>query len=100
MGDAARLFLLEEVLKVMKTKDLIENVRKVGERTLKGLVAIRNEFPNLIHSPRGRGLLLAITAKEAKLRDTILAKMKAKGMTFLKQKKKNVEKKYMTLQVF
>ncbi|KAI4462033.1 aminotransferase [Holotrichia oblita] len=80
MGDPARLFLLEEVLNVMKTKDLIENVRKVGDRTLKGLVEITKEFPNLIHSPRGRGLLLAITAKDTKLRDAILGKMKAKGI--------------------
>ncbi|KRT80000.1 hypothetical protein AMK59_6646, partial [Oryctes borbonicus] len=80
MGDPARLFILEEVLKVIKAKNLIENVRRVGEKTLKGMIEITNEFPNLVRSARGRGLLLAMSAKDTKLRDGILVKMKTKGI--------------------
>lgn len=93
MGDAARLFILEEILNVIKSKNLMDNALKVGDHLKKGLLEIAKEFPNLIHSIRGRGFLLGFTAKDYKIRDAIMAKLRANGSyypLYIYIKKKNI----------
>ncbi|XP_022910109.1 4-aminobutyrate aminotransferase, mitochondrial [Onthophagus taurus] len=80
MGDPARLFILEEVINVIQTERLLDSVEVVGCYTKCGLSELCKEFPNIINSARGRGLLLAVNAKDTKTRDTILSKLKSKGV--------------------
>ncbi|RZC39908.1 4-aminobutyrate aminotransferase, mitochondrial-like, partial [Asbolus verrucosus] len=80
MGDPGKIFLLEASLKVIKQNNLLENVNKVGHKLKKGLIQLEGEFPELLNSTRGRGTFLAINAASPNLRDSIIAKMKQKGV--------------------
>lgn len=85
MGDPGKLLLLEAVLKVIKRDALLDNVIKVGDKLKKGLLAAEAEFPTIINSTRGRGTFLAINCKDAKLRDSIVDKLKQKGKCYYNQ---------------
>lgn len=80
MGDPGKLLLLEEVLNVIKQQNLLENVRKTGEKLKAGLVQLQNEFPSLVNSARGRGTFLAINVIDHSKRDIVLNKLKQKGI--------------------
>lgn len=80
MGDPGKLILLEEVLKVIKRDNLLENVNRVGAVLKKGLLDAQKEYSNLLHSTRGRGTFLAISAVNTKARDEIVARLKTKGI--------------------
>lgn len=80
MGDPGKLILLEEVLKVIKRDNLLENVNRVGAVLRKGLLDAQKEYPHLLHSTRGRGTFLAISAVNTKARDEIVGQLKAKGI--------------------
>ena len=79
MADPARIFILEVVVKAIKEKNLLDNVLRVGKYTKEGIFGLTKEFPDLINSSRGRGLLLACNARDGKLRDQILESLKRKG---------------------
>lgn len=79
MGDPGKLIILESVIRVIKEQNLLENVRKTGNKLKNGLFDIEKDFGNLVNSTRGRGTFLAINAANTKLRDEILVKLKTKG---------------------
>ena len=74
-----RMFILEEILKVYKEKRILDNVVKVGEIALRGFKKLAQEFPSLVNSARGRGLILAIDVVNSDTRGKILDKLKRKG---------------------
>lgn len=80
MGDPGKLILLEQILKVVKQENLLENVRKTGDRLKAGLFDVEREFPHLLNSVRGRGTFLAINCKDGKLRDDIVNRLKQSGI--------------------
>lgn len=80
MGDPGKLLLLEEVLSVIKTQNLLANVQKTGARLKEGLFQLEKEFPNHLNSTRGRGTFLAIDAATHTMRDDILFRLKQKGI--------------------
>jgi len=80
MGDPSKLVMLEAVTNVIKRDNLLENVRRSGEKLLQGLKALEGEFGDRVHSPRGKGTFCAIDARDAKLRDKIVADMHLKGV--------------------
>ncbi|XP_019866983.1 4-aminobutyrate aminotransferase, mitochondrial [Aethina tumida] len=80
MGEPSKILLLEAFIKVLKQQNLLDNVNKTGQVLKTGLLQLEKEFPNLIHSVRGRGTFLAFHAQNAKLRDDIVARLKNKGV--------------------
>jgi len=80
MGDPSKLLLLQGVLEVIRRDSLLDLVQKTGEKLLTGLRSFEREFPQLVHSARGRGTYLAITCPSTKLRDDLVARLKKKGV--------------------
>lgn len=80
MGDPGKVLLLEQILNVIKRDNLLANVERVGKHLKSGLMGIEQEFPHLLNSTRGRGTFLAINAKNSKLRDQLLDKLKKQGI--------------------
>lgn len=79
MGDPSKIVLLERVLEVMKRDNLLNLVLETGQHFKCGLHQVEKEFPNMIHSVRGRGTLLAFTACSPQLRDKIIVNLKKCG---------------------
>ncbi|KPI91462.1 4-aminobutyrate aminotransferase, mitochondrial [Papilio xuthus] len=80
MGDPGKLILLEKVLEVIKSDNLIRLTQEVGGHLKKGLHQLEKEFPNVINSVRGRGTFLAFDATTSELRDKINNNMKKNGV--------------------
>lgn len=79
MGDPGKLILLENIIEIIKSQDLLSQVQKTGKRLKCGLLDLEKEFCNLINSVRGRGTFLAANAATPELRDDILKRLKQKG---------------------
>lgn len=79
MGDPGKILLLKTILDVIRRDNLLENVRKTGDKIKSGLLQLEKEFPALVNSVRGRGTFLALNAVDATVRDNILAGLKQKG---------------------
>ncbi|KAG7307587.1 hypothetical protein JYU34_007809 [Plutella xylostella] len=80
MGDPSKLILLERVLQVIKRENLLDRVQKTGAVLKGGLHELEKEFPQLIHSVRGRGTFLSFTAKDSAVRDQINNGLKKNGV--------------------
>lgn len=80
VGDPGKLLLLESIVKTIKRDNLIENVNRAGAVLKAGLLALQKEFPCILNSTRGRGTFLAINAKDAKTRDSLVTRLKQKGV--------------------
>lgn len=80
MGDPGKLLLLEAVLNVIKRDNLLARVERSGKRLKDGLLDAQKEFPHLLNSTRGRGHFLAINAKDGKLRDDLVHRLRQKGI--------------------
>jgi 4-aminobutyrate aminotransferase / (S)-3-amino-2-methylpropionate transaminase len=83
MGDPGKLLLLEGVVDVIKKENLMEQVKRSGDRLFSGLKQLQTEFPALLSRARGRGTFLAITCSSAKLRDDLVARLRAKGEIYI-----------------
>ncbi|CAG9760848.1 unnamed protein product [Ceutorhynchus assimilis] len=79
MGDPGKVILLEKYLEIIKRDKLLENVRSTGKYTLECLKQIQSEFAPFIHSVRGRGTFIALTAETTEKRDEIIRRLRAKG---------------------
>ncbi|CAB3363893.1 Hypothetical predicted protein [Cloeon dipterum] len=80
MGDPGKLLLLEGVIEVIQKDDLLSQVRRSGDRLLSGLKQLQSEFPAMLSKTRGRGTFLAVTCSSPKLRDSLVARLKTKGI--------------------
>lgn len=80
MGDPGKLLLLEAVLDVIEKENLLQNVSRVGDYTLKQLISLQNEFSDQINSARGRGTFIAFSCATPKLRDDIVKELHSKGI--------------------
>jgi 4-aminobutyrate aminotransferase/(S)-3-amino-2-methylpropionate transaminase len=79
MGDPSKLLLLQGVLEVVRRDSLLDLVQRSGEKLLAGLRSFEREFPELLHSARGRGTFLSVACSSARLRDDLVARLKKKG---------------------
>lgn len=86
MGDPGKVLLLEGILDVIKRNQLLNVVEKTGNKLKEGLLQFQNEFPELIHSVRGRGTFLAMSCPKPKIRDDLVNRLKVKGMSILMEK--------------
>lgn len=79
MGDPSKLILLESVLEVIQQDNLLDRVARVGDYTLKQLMTMQRELPDVINSARGRGTFIAFDCATSELRDSIVKKLLSKG---------------------
>ncbi|CAG0883345.1 unnamed protein product [Cyprideis torosa] len=79
MGDPGKVIFLDSILAVMERENLLENVRRTGELMVKELRNLEAEFPNLLHSTRGRGTFLAINARNEATRSELVNRLRSKG---------------------
>lgn len=80
MGDPGKILMLEEVLKVIKQENLLDQVQKSGKILKNGLLELEKEYSTIINSTRGRGTFLAVNCKNGKTRDDIIGKLKMAGL--------------------
>ncbi|CAG4909963.1 unnamed protein product [Colias eurytheme] len=80
MGDPGKLILLEKVLNVMKSQNLLAVVKESGKVLKEGLHQLENEFPHLINSVRGRGTFLSFNGSSTECRDKINSDLKKNGV--------------------
>ena len=79
-GDPGKVIMLEAILNTIKSDNLLDNVNKTGAFLKKGLLDLEKEYHCILNSTRGRGTFLAINAKDTKTRDTIVGRLKQKGI--------------------
>ncbi|VEN34023.1 unnamed protein product [Callosobruchus maculatus] len=80
MGDPGKTLLLQAILDVIKKENLLEQVNKSGKRLLDGMKDLEKEFCPLVHSSRGKGTFIAISARSSEIRDDIVQRMYKKGI--------------------
>ncbi|KAL1469146.1 hypothetical protein MTO96_004869 [Rhipicephalus appendiculatus] len=80
VGDPTKLLLIEEVLKVVNTEKLLENVRDTGEYLQKGLKEVSKRHPNTFFNVRGRGTFCAVDLPSEKDRNKFITEMHLKGI--------------------
>ena len=71
------------IIDVILEEDLLDHGVRQGERLLKGLQEIHQDFPELTSNPRGRGLFCALDMATPDLRNTVVAKARDLGMMVL-----------------
>lgn len=79
MGDPSKLIILEEVIKIIQRESLLENVNKTGSVLMNGLYEYQKKYSNLVNSVRGLGTFISFNLPTTQQRDTVVAKLKAKG---------------------
>lgn len=82
MGDPGKVILLQEVLKVIRRDNLLQNATVTGDILYKGILALENRYSHLINSTRGkdRGTFIAFDGVDTKARDAIVNNLKQKGV--------------------
>ncbi|XP_030753245.1 4-aminobutyrate aminotransferase, mitochondrial-like [Sitophilus oryzae] len=80
MGDPSKVIMLESILNIIKRDDLLQLVRDTGDYMKCQLGELEKEFCPLVHSTRGRGTFLAITAQTPEIRDDIINRLRTKGV--------------------
>lgn len=79
MGDPGKMIMLEEVLKIIRRDQLLDNVKETGKVLMKGLLEYQNNYNGLIHSVRGRGTFISFDLPTTAQRDTVVNRLKNKG---------------------
>ncbi len=72
-GSLVDMVRATKILEVAERDGLFENARRMGELLLGELGALAAEFPQLIGSARGRGLMCAVSFRDPALRDAAIA---------------------------
>ncbi|XP_028670186.1 4-aminobutyrate aminotransferase, mitochondrial isoform X2 [Erpetoichthys calabaricus] len=80
MGDPSKNLLLSEVLNIIKTEKLLDEVQKSGKALLNGLYDLQLRFPHIVSAARGVGTFCAIDAKNEQMRNTLIEKARSKGV--------------------
>uniref|UniRef100_A0A8C9V8L3 4-aminobutyrate aminotransferase n=1 Tax=Scleropages formosus TaxID=113540 RepID=A0A8C9V8L3_SCLFO len=80
MGDPSKNIFLTEVLNVIKTERLLEEVSRSGKALLQGLYELQAQYPHLLSAARGVGTFCAINARDDATRDRLILKVRNKGI--------------------
>ncbi|XP_064477476.1 4-aminobutyrate aminotransferase, mitochondrial-like [Ornithodoros turicata] len=80
VGDPTKLLLIEEVLKVIRTENLLENVRTTGKHLLDGMSEISKKYPATFLNPRGRGTFCAADLPTEEARNKFVTQMHLLGV--------------------
>ena len=68
-GNLIDMVRFSTILKVIENEQLVENAALRGRELLSGLTELSSTFPQLMHNPRGRGLMCAFDLEDGKRRD-------------------------------
>ncbi|XP_013402888.2 4-aminobutyrate aminotransferase, mitochondrial [Lingula anatina] len=79
MGDPTKLLLLREVINVIKSQNLLENVVVAGEHLQGGLSGLQRAHPNKLENCRGLGTFVAIDLRNGKMRDEVVKSLRNEG---------------------
>ncbi|XP_036395552.1 4-aminobutyrate aminotransferase, mitochondrial-like [Megalops cyprinoides] len=80
MGDQTKNLFLVEVLNVIKTERLLEQVQRSGHIMLQGLYELQAHYPHLLSAARGLGTFCAIDVKDEATRNSLILKARNKGV--------------------
>ncbi len=78
------MIILNEVIKIIKQEALLENVKATGVVLMGGLLDFQKNYPELVNSVRGLGTFIAFDLPSASQRDTVISKLKKKGIDFFR----------------
>ncbi|XP_074647439.1 4-aminobutyrate aminotransferase, mitochondrial-like [Tubulanus polymorphus] len=79
MGDPQKLILVENVLKEIKEKNLLQLVQTTGAKLLALLNTLTAKYPDQVNNARGQGTFCAIDCKDGAYRDSLITKLRNKG---------------------
>lgn len=71
-GNLVDMVRFTRFLEIIEEEDLVENAREVGTYLLEQIRNLAKDFPQVISSPRGLGLMCAMTIRDAETRKYIL----------------------------
>lgn len=80
MGDPSKVILLEEMLRVIRDEELLENVARVGKQLVQGMTDLQERYPGQLSGARGEGMFCAVDVRDAKHRDQLLTDLKNSGV--------------------
>jgi len=80
MGDPAKLLQTEVYVDMLEQDALLDNVTAAGDVLISGLQSIAQDFPEDVLNVRGVGTFCSITLSSPKLRDTLLAQCRSRGL--------------------
>ena len=82
-GNLIDMYRFKILLDIIHEEKLVENAARMGEVLLGGLQELANEFPDLVHNVRGKGLMCAIDLPTSDLRDALRREIYANGLVAL-----------------
>ncbi len=82
-GNLIDMYRFKVLLDIIHEEKLVENAARMGEVLLAGLQELANEFPDLVHNVRGKGLMCAIDLPTSDLRDALRREIYANGLVAL-----------------
>lgn len=80
LGDPSKLVLLNAVIKVIKSENLVQNIEKVGIKLLSSLEELSKKYSSLVKNARGRGTYCAIDFSTPELRNKALKLLHLNGV--------------------
>uniref|UniRef100_A0A3Q3L650 4-aminobutyrate aminotransferase n=1 Tax=Labrus bergylta TaxID=56723 RepID=A0A3Q3L650_9LABR len=80
MGDPSKNLMLAEVLNVIRTENLLEEVCRSGKALLNGLYELQARYPGMLSRARGQGTFCAIDICDDATRTSLLNKARDKGV--------------------
>ncbi len=82
-GNLVDMVRSKHYIRIIDEEKMLDNVREQGEYLLTRLHELQNEFPNHVSNARGRGLLCSFTVPGGELRDSLIEKLREKGVLIL-----------------
>ncbi|KAG1682967.1 4-aminobutyrate aminotransferase, mitochondrial [Nymphon striatum] len=79
LGDSLRMLMLGEIIKVIKTENLVDLAKISGDLLLSGLKNLEKKFPGYINSSRGLGTFCAFDFNSPKERDAAILALHNNG---------------------
>lgn len=80
MGDPAKLILLEQVIGVIQSENLVHKIEHTGQRLLAGLNLLQDKHPDVVSNVRGKGTFCAFDLADASARDKALEQLALHGV--------------------
>jgi L-lysine 6-transaminase len=82
-GNLVDMVRAQRILEIINEDQLVENARIVGDRLHQNLLALEQEFPDLINNTRGLGLFCAIDLNTEENRDALKDMANEKGLILI-----------------